>query len=163
MHSRPHDRATRKLMLLGTASFIRHPLSSCLVFLNMWTKEKMYSLRSGHHRLLHTQPLLSEVFTYVLRLGRLSRDGRQGLVFLSISFQSWSDPIVLADRAPSPQWCYLWCYLYRMRATRPPQRTWRAIAGYSDWPLCWSTISRLENTQCCHSRSLIIGGCVFIS
>ena len=36
----------------------------------------MYSLRSGHHRLLHTQPLLSEVFTYALRLGRRGMAGK---------------------------------------------------------------------------------------
>ena len=40
----------------------------------MGTMEKKYSLRSGHHHLLHTQPLLSEVFTYDLRPRQLSRD-----------------------------------------------------------------------------------------
>ena len=57
---------------------------------------------------------------------------RHGSVFLfrAVPFDAGRPTIVLADRAapsPTPQWCCLWCYLYRMRAARPPRHMWRAI------------------------------------
>jgi hypothetical protein len=53
--------------------FFLQYVSPCQLSLNMGTTLKKSSLHSGHHHLLHTQPLLLEVFTYALCPRQLSR------------------------------------------------------------------------------------------